>query len=159
MTPPVGDGSRLPVVILGCRLRDGRPGRALEQRLVAALPAVRRQRDSPVVVTGYGEAPAMRDWLVHNGVDAARIITEDRATSTNENLENTRELLADWPEWIVVTNEFHTPRVKLWAWHHGYRVRMVAARTPLVRIPHLWTREVFALVHSLLRIVWRRIRS
>ena len=101
----------------------------------------------------------MRDWLVHNGVDAERILTEDRATSTNENLENTRELLADWPEWIVVTNEFHIPRVKLWAWHHGYRVRMVAARTPLVRVPHLWTREVFALLHSALRIVWRRIRS
>ena len=101
----------------------------------------------------------MRDWLVRNGVDAARIITEDRATSTNENLENTRELLVDWPEWIVVTNEFHAPRVKLWAWHHGYRVRMVAARTPIVRIPHLWTREVFALLHSALRIIWRRIRS
>ncbi|MCX7444776.1 YdcF family protein [Corynebacterium sp. P7003] len=159
MTPPVADGPRLPVVILGCRLRDGRPGRALEQRLVAALPAVREHPSSPVVVTGYGEAPAMRDWLVDRGVDVTRILTEDRATSTNENLENTRELLADWPEWIVVTNEFHIPRVKLWAWHHGYRVRMVSARTPLKRIPHLWSREILALLHSALRIIWRRIRS
>ncbi|MFC5938277.1 YdcF family protein [Corynebacterium choanae] len=143
------------VVILGCRLVDGVPGAALAARLAAALPLIGRQ--TCVVVSGSGEAPAMGRWLRDHGVDPQQIIEEPNATSTNENLEFTRALLGCCNKWTVVTSDFHVPRVKMWAWHHGYDVQLVCAKTPPARIPYLWGREVLALIHSTLRVVWRRL--
>lgn len=138
-----------PVVILGCR-----PGPALDRRLEAALPHI----GHCVVVTGYGEAPYMRDWLIARGVPAEVIITEEHATSTNENLERVHALLGG-SGWLVVTNTYHLPRVRMWAWHHDIPVQVVGARTPReVLLKHL-LREAFAFLHSGARVVWRRWKT
>ncbi|MBN9644496.1 YdcF family protein [Corynebacterium mendelii] len=143
------------VVVLGCRLTNGVPGTALSARLTAALPLI--HPGVTVVVTGRNEAPAMAQWLTRHGVDPETILVENRAESTNENLEYTRELLGGCTGWTVVTSDFHKPRVAMWAWHHGYTVTVVSAPTPLARAPYLWTREIAALGHSAARVVWRRM--
>ena len=145
-----------PVVILGCR-----PGPALDRRLEAALPHI----GHCVVVTGYGEAPYMRDWLVARGVPVEAIILEEHATSTNENLERVHALLGGGGGfggagggggWLVVTSTYHLPRVRLWAWHHKIPMRVVGAPTPRNVLAKHLLREAFAFLHSGARVLWRR---
>ncbi|QMV85976.1 YdcF family protein [Corynebacterium hindlerae] len=145
-----------PVLILGSRLIDGRPGSTLQRRLTAALPYI----SDHVVVSGHqGEAEAMRDWLISHGVPSDVITVENQARSTNENLEQAFTMLKGYPRWTVVTSDFHAWRTKMWAWHHGLTVDVVTARTPLSKAPKMWIREAFALPHSLARIVWRRVKD
>lgn len=147
-----------PVLILGSRLIDGKPGNTLVRRLTAALPYA--VQSDHVVVSGHmGEAEAMRDWLVSHGVSAEVITVENQARSTNENLEQAFSVLRGYPRWIVVTSDFHAWRTKMWAWHHEFTIELVTARTPLSKAPKMWIREAFALPHSLGRIVWRRAKD
>ncbi|PRQ10814.1 hypothetical protein C1Y63_09660 [Corynebacterium sp. 13CS0277] len=143
-----------PLVILGCKTEGHRPGPALERRLKAALPYALDGR--VVVVSGRDEAPIMADWLIARGVDPQHIRQDNRATSTNENLENSLHLAT--PPWLVVTSDFHAPRVKMWAAHHSLDVEVLTAPTPKRRIPVLYGREILAVVHSTARMAWRRYR-
>lgn len=145
-----------PVLILGSRLIDGRPGRTLERRLTAALPHI----SDHVVVSGHmGEAEAMHDWLVSHGIPSDVITVENQARSTNENLEQAFSVLKGYPRWTVVTSDFHAWRTKMWARHHGITIDLVTARTPVAKAPTMWIREAFALPHSLGRILWRKLRG
>lgn len=138
-----------PVVILGCR-----PGPALDRRLEAALPHIHGN----VVVTGYGEAPYMRDWLLARGIPDEAIILEEHATSTNENLERVHGLLGA-NGWLVVTNTYHKPRVKLWAWHHNIPMQVIGAPTPRNVLAKHLLREAFAFIHSIARVIWRKWKT
>ena len=124
-------------------------------RLRTALE-VWREHPAPIVVSGYGEAGVMASWLVARGVPETSVVREPEARSTNENLERSRALFPDAPHLIVVTSGFHVPRTRVWAWHLGIPVRMVAAPTPESSRAKNYAREVVALPHSVARVVWRR---
>ena len=124
-------------------------------RLRTALE-VWREHPAPIVVSGYGEAGVMASWLVARGVPESSVVLEPEARSTNENLERSRALFPDAPHLIVVTSGFHVPRTRVWAWHLGIPVRMVAAPTPESSRAKNYAREVVALPHSVARVVWRR---
>lgn len=146
-----------PVVVLGARIIDGRPSRMLEARLTTALALAHRHPQAPVVVTGQGESDVMARWLIERGVPASRIVEEPRATSTNENLENSRALFPSAPRLTVVTNGFHVARTKVWAAHLGVPVAVVAAPTPKRLRLKNYAREVVAVPHSVARVVWRKL--
>lgn len=151
------------ILVLGARVTDGELDPILEHRLRRAADLIRELRnngaDPTVVVSGRGEAAAMHRWLVEDGVDADRILLEPDATSTNENLERAHALVPDARHWLVVTSDFHRWRTRLWAWHLGIPVTVVAARTPAGQGREHWLREIIATWHSLLRILWRRARD
>ncbi len=146
-----------PVVVLGAKIIDGRPSRMLQARLATALSVATARPAAPVVVTGKGESDVMARWLIARGVPAARIIEEPLATSTNENLENSRALFPDASRLIVVTNGFHVARTKVWAAHLGVPIQVVAAPTPKKSRVKNYAREVFAVPHSATRVVWRKL--
>ena len=144
-----------PIVVLGARIVDGRPSRMLEFRLRRALE-VWRAAPAPLVVTGFGEAEVMADWLLVRGVPESSIVLEPQARSTNENLERSRALFPDAAYLTVVTSGFHVLRTRVWAWHLGIPVRLAAALTPETSRVKNYAREVVALPHSVARVVWRR---
>ena len=144
-----------PIVVLGARIVDGRPSRMLEFRLRRALE-VWRAAPAPLVVTGFGEAEVMADWLLVRGVPESSIVLEPEARSTNENLERSRALFPEVACLTVVTSGFHVLRTRVWAWHLGIPVQMVAAPTPKTSRVKNYAREVVALPHSVARVVWRR---
>ncbi|WP_026166060.1 YdcF family protein [Corynebacterium mastitidis] len=147
----------MPVLVLGARLREGTVGPMLTARLDTALACLREQGEgATVVVSGKGEAPEMARWLIRRGVPEASILVEDRAESTNENLENAHALLPGAGRWVVVTNGFHAWRTRLWVWHLGLPMTVVAAPTPSRRRPLMYARELLAVGHSSARIAWRR---
>ena len=128
----------------------------LESRLCVALEAWQAD-PRPIVVSGYGEAGVMAAWLVAHGVPETSVVAEPYARSTNENLERSRALFPGAGHLTVVTSGFHVPRTRVWAWHLGIPVRMVAAPTPTTSRTKNYAREVFALPHSIARVAYRRL--
>ena len=149
--------TRNPVVVLGARIIDGRPSRMLEARLSTALALAHSRPAATVVVTGKGESDVMARWLIDHGLPASRIVEEPEATSTNENLENSRKLFPDAARLVVVTNGFHVARTKVWAAHLGLPVTVVAAPTPKNSRLKNYAREIIAVPHSAARVVWRKL--
>lgn len=156
------------IIVLGSSTYQGQPGAVLRSRLQRAhqiAHTVEHQQEK-IVVSGKNEAPVMARWLIEHGIHPDRILEEPTATSTNENLERSLELLrrTGHPDptkerrlWVV-TSDFHRFRTQVWAWHLGIPVTVVTA---LTLPPHRqvdFAREVTALPHSLARVVWRRLK-
>ncbi|KXO98414.1 hypothetical protein AXK58_25410 [Tsukamurella tyrosinosolvens] len=88
------------IVVLGFGLLDdGGVRPILVERLRKGLAVAQKYPAMPVVLSGGApragrtEAAAMRDWLVANGLPAARIHLEDRSGSTATNATNTAALM------------------------------------------------------------------
>ena len=109
------------VIVLGAGVRGDRVTYILQKRLDAALDYHSKNPAALIAVTG-GQGPqetvtegsAMRKYLLANGVPDDKIITEERATSTSENMEYTKPLLDEKLgnnyRVAVVTNAFHIYR-------------------------------------------------
>ena len=144
------------VIVLGAGLNaDGTPSETLAYRLDAALAYL----DAPgnegtrcVVTGGQGgdeprtEASAMAMYLQERGIASDRIILEERATSTVENLRFSRELVPAGVRVGVVTNDFHLFRALRIAQREGFSgvVGLPAPVNPLYQ-PHNVLRECLVL--------------
>ncbi|WP_018296118.1 YdcF family protein [Corynebacterium lubricantis] len=147
-----------PIVVLGAKTRDGLPVRILVERLKVARRLYIQTGPRPIIVSGKDEAGVMAEWLVRNGIPREDIVEENAATSTNENLENSRALAPDAEHLDVVTNNFHAARTKVWAWHLGIPISVTKAPTPCSDKPANYLRELGALPHSIARVIWRKLR-
>lgn len=97
------------------------------------------------------EALVMSRYLKqHFHITKDRMILEDKSTSTELNLKNSKPLLEQAHISVnqpiaIVTSDFHTPRAAAIAKKQGYtQVYMVAAETPLITRYNAWLREYFA---------------
>ncbi|MFP7365018.1 YdcF family protein [Corynebacterium callunae] len=146
-----------PILVLGSRVEDGQVTTLLATRLDKAIELVSQHPETPIVVSGKGESGPMAQYLRARGV--RKVIEEDAATSTNENLENAQALLPKTTRWTVVSSDFHAWRTYLWAWHLGIRITVVTAKTPLPARLRMLARECVALPHSTTRVLWRKLVS
>ena len=162
---PIPEEDSKAVIVLGAGVNGTRPSLTLRTRLDAALVYLEGHPDIPVVVTGgqgYGEdvteARCMYDYLVARGVDPARIILEERATSTAENFAFSKPLLQNAgidpakDMVAVVTNDFHIARSAIVAVRQGYLYAFgVSAKLPWLHLEvNYYVREAFAMVKTLL---------
>jgi apolipoprotein N-acyltransferase len=136
-------------VVLGAKIHNSEPGRALKMRLDAAVTDA-EQQGSPscfIVSGGRGEAEAMLRYLVSRGIPEERIMTENRARTTEENLLYSMPLLDGTEHITVVTSNFHILRTKHIARRTGFRFdRMLASKTPIDVLPKALLREIGALI-------------
>ena len=145
------------VVVLGAGVNGTKPSLSLLVRLEAALDYLEDKPGIPVVVTGsqgpgedISEAQCMADWLVSSGISAERILLEEQADNTEENIRFSRELLAgqgiDLTGSIaVVSSDYHLYRASLY-WDDAGFVP-VAAHMPPQYLPltiNYYIREAFA---------------
>lgn len=153
------------VVVLGAGVNGTEPSLSLRTRLDATLAYLEDHPDIPVVVSGgqgYGEeiteARCMADYLTAHGVEEGRLILEEQASNTAENLAFSRELLleagVDPAEDIVavVTNDFHIARTKLIGERQDYDLMIgVPAKLPWKHLEiNYYLREAFAVVKTVL---------
>lgn len=143
------------VLVLGAGVDGTRPSRSLLERLEAARGYLSAHPDAVCVVSGgqgWGEsiteAECMYRWLTENGIGSSRILLENRASTTAENISFTLELLAEQgvrPQKLaIVSSEYHLFRAKLTAGRLGVKALGIPAKTGLV--PLKWTyffREIF----------------
>ncbi|EYT30264.1 YdcF family protein, partial [Acinetobacter baumannii] len=121
-------------------------------------PVALSQPQAKVILTGgldfsekEPEALVMSRYLEqHFHIAKDRMILEDKSTSTELNLKNSKPLLEQAHISVnqpiaIVTSDFHTPRAAAIAKKQGYtQVYMVAAETPLITRYNAWLREYFA---------------
>lgn len=156
------------VIVLGAGLRpDGTPSEALRFRLDAALAYLEENEGTTCVVTGgqgFGEvrteASSMAEYLRGRGLDAGRIVLEERATTTDENLEYSMALIeGDAEEPIaaghvsvgIVTNDFHLYRALAAARTYGLTGACgIAASSNPLYLPQSLLRECAAVVRDAL---------
>lgn len=143
------------VIVLGAGVNGRTPSLSLLTRLDAALAYVQDKPDIPIVVSGsqgrgeeISEARCMYDWLTAHGVPAERIILEERAANTEENIRYSLELLERLDiagNIAVVSSDYHLCRA---AMHLGGDMVPVAARMPTRYLPltvNYYIREAFGI--------------
>lgn len=110
------------VVVLGAKVRQDGPSVSLWDRIYGAYDYLVSHPNSVAVVSGgqgpdehMTEAQSMFDELTKLGIDPSRILLEERATSTMENIQFSMDVIEEKtgirPEKIaVVSSEYHLCR-------------------------------------------------
>lgn len=149
------------IVVLGAGVNGTTPSLSLHNRLEVAREYLLEHPGTIAVVSGgqgpgenITEAQCMYEWLVDNGIDQNRILRETKATTTEENLEFSKELIESQsdrsnPVVGIVSSEYHLHRAKRMAERIGYsNVVGIAAPTSFLTLKINYSiREAFALTH------------
>ena len=150
------------VVALGAQVQGDQPSLTLKKRLDLALEYLTGHPQASVVVSGgqgadeaYTEASVMAKYLTARGVDESRVLLEEQANDTRENLEFSRTLAQAHgmrtDRVLIITSDFHLCRAKYLAKKLGMEPYGLASRTSpeVLRVNYL-LREVFAFVKAAL---------
>ena len=154
------DAERPYLVVLGAAVHGDYASLSLVHRLQGALDYMEQYPDSVAIVSGgqgrgenMTEAKCMYDWLTAHGIDSSRIILEDKATSTAENLEFSFDIirsLGDEPDGNValLSSSYHLYRAKCMAEQLGVKAAGVAGNPGYpVYMLNCFIREAFGVTH------------
>lgn len=150
------------LIVLGAAVHGDTPSLSLVERLTAAKDYLDKHPNTVAIVSGgqgsgenVSEAQAMYDWLCKSGIDHERIIMEDKAVSTYENLKFSREIINGRsnnpaPTIAVVSSEYHLFRAKLIAKSLDMEIHTVAAHTTYFTVKlNYFIREAFGVTYQL----------
>ncbi len=147
------------IVVLGAQVYESGPSVVLRYRLDRAAGYLTADPQTKCVVTGgrgynepYTEAEGMAAYLVERGIDRDRILLEDRALNTTQNIAYSAEVIeADGGDVThstvgIVTNDFHVFRGTAIAEKSGYaEVCGIAAGSNPLYLPNNMLREFFGI--------------
>ena len=129
------------LLVLGTEVHGDEPSPMLADRIQGAYDYLTAHPDTTCIVSGgkgdeenLSEALCMLNELVELGIDPARILMEDRATSTVENFQFSLALIEEEtgvrPETLgVLSSEFHLLRAKMFAREEGVTPIAIPAKT------------------------------
>lgn len=144
------------IVVLGAQVQGDGPSLTLKKRLDKALLFMQENPDKTVIVSGgqgpdeaHTEASVMAAYLIAHGADALRVIEEDRASNTRENLLFSAQLAEarglDTSRVLIITSDFHMCRAKYIARTLGMEPYGLSSNTwPWILKVNYTLREVFA---------------
>lgn len=151
------------VIVLGCGVfPDGTLTLTLKNRLDAAIGYLEKYPDSLCIVSGgqgptelYSEAYSMNKYLLSQGIDKKRIMLEEKATSSSENLLYSSDIMSEkFPmkqqSAALVSSEFHIYRVMFLAERYGMSAIGIPCETPWYIRGNCYMREFFAVIKSFL---------
>lgn len=151
------------VVVLGSKVNGTVPSADLRVRMEAASAYLKAHPGAKCVAAGgqgpgesVTEASAIREFLTGDGIDPARVLTEDASTTTEENLRNSLRIIDAnglSRALAVVTDDYHEFRACSIARSLGAKPYAVPAKTPWYILSACWAREVLALAKYFL-IPW-----
>ncbi len=144
------------VIVLGCKVRGDVPSKFLYDRCMAAAEYLNDNPDAVVIASGgqgagesISEAQCIENILVQNGIEKSRIYKEDKSTNTNENISFSNEIIKNnhlSSEVVVVTNEFHEYRAKLYCDKEQLAFHSKCSKTPFYSFLTFSTRELLGVV-------------
>lgn len=154
------DAERPYLIVLGAAVHGDSASLSLVHRLRGVLDYMEQYPDTVAIVSGgqgkgenITEARCMRDWLVEHGIPEERIIMEDKATSTAENLKFSFELiraLGTEPDGntAILSSPYHLFRAKQMAKAMGVKAAGVAGHWdyPVLTVNY-FIREAFGVTH------------
>ena len=145
------------LIVLGAGVNGSTPSLSMLNRLAAAKSYLDAHPGCIAVVSGgqgegedITEAEAMYRWLTAQGVPSARILRENCAASTLENLKYSLALLPDAADAriAVCSSEYHLYRAQYLARRLGFAVGAVPGKTtlPVLRLNY-FIREGFGVLY------------
>lgn len=129
------------LIVLGAGVNGETPSLSLLNRLEAAKEYLDDFPESKAILSGaqgpgedISEAECMRRWLEENGVSPKRLIMEERARSTYENIAFSLDIIEQdggerTGKVAIVSSEYHLYRAKYIAAELGAKPLGVAGRT------------------------------
>ena len=154
------DPERDYLIVLGAAVYGDQPSLTLVRRLEGALDYLNRYPDSVAIVSGgmgpgetVTEGQAMHDWLIAHGIPEERVLIEDKATSTMENLKFSFQIIrdrGDEPDGniAIVSSAYHLYRAKCMARNLGAEAAGVSAPWGYVSVMlNYFIREAFGVTH------------
>ena len=129
------------VIVLGAGVNGTAPSESLRERLEAAKAYLEEYPQAIAVLSGgqgdrenITEAQCMYNWLTENGIDPGRLRKEEQATTTEENIRYSLDLLEQEtgtrPDTAaVVSSAYHLRRASLLARREGLTMLGVPAST------------------------------
>ena len=148
------------LIVLGAGVNGSTPSLSMVNRLTAVRAYLGKYPDSLAILSGgmgrgedITEAQAMYTWLTEHGVDGARLIQEDRATSTRENIAISLDIIASrggsvTGDVAICSSEYHLCRAKYLAAQQGCDALTVPAQTSLFVLRlNYFIREAFAMAY------------
>ena len=141
-------------VVFGARVwPDGTVSPSLEERLDTAIGLYDAGLVDTLIMSGgidnngHDEAAVMAAYAIDGGVPASAILTDSAGVDTDATVTNTVPLFAEYgiTDVLVVSQNYHLPRVKLAYRAAGWEVRTVPAEpgaSPIVRTPQFIAREI-----------------
>ncbi len=147
------------VLVLGCKVNGYHPSLTLLSRLNAGLDYLEENTDSICIVSGAQgrgeittEAGVMYQWYLDHGISKERLLLEDKATDTEENIAYSLNLLGAHPDCssklVLVTNDFHMYRALRTAKEQGCIASPLSAKTPWWLYPTYVVREMYGILES-----------
>lgn len=148
--------SRDRVLILGCQLQDNKMTEFLLGRLEQGVNLISKSSEKVcIIVTGGSgryssneitEASLMSKYLEENQIEQNRIIVEEESISTYQNINYCKKYFESF-HLIVITNEFHAPRVKMILDELGIEdYRFSCSDTPGILLPYYMFEEMLGCV-------------
>lgn len=149
------------VIVLGCRVKGDKPSRALAQRCRVAVNHLKQNESAVAILSGgqgadekISEAECMKRIFLESGIDEKRLFTEDKSTSTQENIIYSKEIIKKnglSKNVAIATNEYHIFRSLRLAECYGLSAKALPAKSiPILRTAY-YTREVFGVCYMLLK--------
>ncbi|MEF2095196.1 YdcF family protein [Bacillus sp. CFBP9009] len=141
------------LIILGARVKGSVPSLSLQYRIDKAAEYLSANNQTVAIVSGgkgpgeeISEAKAMQLGLIAQGIEEARIMMEDKSTTTQENIVFSKELIPDTAATgLIVSNDFHIYRAVEIAKREGLDMKGMPAKTPKVSLLKSYTREYLAI--------------
>lgn len=146
------------LILLGAGVNGTTPSLSLLDRLEAATEYLQSHPNCKVIVSGgqgtgedITEAEAMENYLIKQNISIERIIQENQAKNTYENISFSYNIIkketTDNPIIAVVSSEYHLYRAKYIANELGYTTYGIAAPTSnfLLKINY-FLREALAVI-------------
>jgi len=125
------------IVVLGAGIRGDQVTPLLAARIEKGIELLRYNPNAVLILSGgqgsgedIPESRAMAAYAVDKGVDTEKIIMEQKSTSTQENLQFSRELMRKQkPGIIIVTTAYHVFRALILARQQGIKCAGFGAKT------------------------------
>lgn len=145
------------ILVLGSRINQNKkPAKITQERLDAALLLAKNNPQAKIIVSGakgadepVSEAFSMKNYLITHHISADRIISEDKAGDTTENIAYSKKYFDG--KTVIVTSDFHLYRALYLAKQEGVKVEGFAAKTKannLLYYPNYYGHEILGLIYA-----------
>lgn len=148
------------VIILGAKVNGVNPSYALYKRIEKACEYLNKYKNTIAICSGgqgpdegISEAECIKRSLVRYGIDPGRIITEDKSTSTDENLEYSFRYIENGASVGIITNNYHVFRAMKMAdkYKDDNETYGIASEFFHIILPHYMVRELLSMVNAIVK--------
>lgn len=142
-------------LVLGAAVKHGQVPPVLATRLDKAINCWKTHQSAKIIVSGgivqkakESEAEVMAAYLIAHGIPARKIIRENKALNTWQNLAFASQLIKPQETVVVVTSDFHVLRARAYARKMGLNWSFISSKTPWRYCPLTFIRDYLGIIRD-----------